>query len=85
MVERKRKPLAFVVNAATPQTLIAADAAQVLAQHGNVAPVIIHQRIDFAASMIDGHTAGEVNPRSRSAQEIADLLTYVNTQLRTNA
>jgi chromosome partitioning protein len=44
--------------------------------------VTIHQRIDFAASMVDGRTAGEVNPRSRSADEIIDLWKYVDTQLR---
>lgn len=85
LVRRKKKPLVFVVNGATPRTLIAAEAAEALTQHGDVAPITVHQRIDFAASMIDGRTAGEVNPRSRSSQEIADLLIYVNTQLRTDA
>jgi chromosome partitioning protein len=55
---------------------------QALAQHGRVAPVIVHQRIDFAASMVDGRTAGEVNPRSRSAEEVAALWKYIQTQLR---
>ena len=31
-----------------------------LSQHGMVAPVTIHHRVDFAASMIDGRTVGEV-------------------------
>ncbi len=57
------------------------DAVRVLAQHGRVAPVTIHQRIDFAASMIDGRTVGELNPQSRSTQEIADLWKYVKTQI----
>jgi chromosome partitioning protein len=55
---------------------------EALAQHGPVAPVILHQHIDFAASMVDGHIAGEVNPRSRSAAEIGDVWTYVDRQLR---
>jgi chromosome partitioning protein len=47
-----------------------------------VAPVVLHQRIDFAGSMVDGWTVGEVNPQSRSSQEITDLWEYVYTQLR---
>jgi chromosome partitioning protein len=82
MAEHIRKPFCLVVNGATPRSLIALEAVQALAQHGPVAPVTIHQRIDFAASMVDGRTAGEVNPRSRSADEIIDLWKYVDTQLR---
>jgi len=82
MAEAAGLPFCFVVNGATPRTLIALEAVQALAQHGPVAPVIVHQRIDFAASMVDGRTAGEVNPRSRSAEETTELWNYVHTQLR---
>jgi chromosome partitioning protein len=41
-----------------------------------------HQRIDFAASMVDGRTVGELHPPSRSAQEVAELWMDVSTQLR---
>jgi chromosome partitioning protein len=53
-----------------------------LAAHGKVAPITVHHRIDFAASMIDGRTVGELEPQSRSAQEITQLWKYVDTQLR---
>jgi chromosome partitioning protein len=82
MAEQAQKPFCFVVNGATPRTTIALEAVQALAQHGPVAPVIIHQRIDFAASMVDGRTVSEVNPQSRSTQEITSLWEYVSTQLR---
>jgi chromosome partitioning protein len=82
MVERMGKLFCFVVNGATPRTTIATDAVRALAQHGRVAPVTIHQRIDFAGSMIDGRTVGEVNGQSRSTREIAELWVYVNSQLR---
>jgi chromosome partitioning protein len=82
MAEAAGKPFGFVVNGATPRTTIALQAVQALAQHGPVAPVILHQRIDFAGSMVDGRTVGEVNPQSRSAQEITELWQYVYTQLR---
>ena len=81
-VEQQGKPFVFVVNAAIPRTHIALDAVRALAQHGKVAPVTIHNRIDFATSMVDGRTAGELNEKSRSAGEVAELWVYVNEQLR---
>jgi chromosome partitioning protein len=82
MAEAARIPFCFVVNGATPRTTIALEAVQALAQHGPVAPVIVHQRIDFAGSMVDGRTVGEVNPQSRSSAEVTQLWTYVYTQIR---
>lgn len=82
MAEQAHKGFCFVVNGATPRTTIALEAVQALAQHGAVAPVIVHQRIDFAGSMVDGRTVLEVHPQSRSADEITHLWTYVHTQLR---
>ena len=55
LCERSGKPLLFVVNAATPKARITGEAAVALSQHGTVAPVTLHQRTDFAASMIDGN------------------------------
>jgi chromosome partitioning protein len=82
MAEHAKRPFCFVVNGATPRTTIALEAVQALAQHGPVAPVIVHQRIDFAGSMVDGRTGGEVQADSRSAIEITQLWTYVHRQLR---
>lgn len=82
LVEAACRPMVFVINAATVRAKITAEAAIALSQHGTVAPVTIHQRIDFAASMIDGRTVGELSVSSRSAEEISSLWTYVNKQLR---
>jgi len=82
MAEQAGKSFCFVVNGATARSRIALEARDALAQHGPVAPEILHQRIDFATSMIDGRTVGELNPQSRSAQEIASLWNYVREQLR---
>jgi chromosome partitioning protein len=82
MVEQAKKPFCFVVNGATPRTNIAREAVGALAEHGKVAPVIIHHRVDFAASMVDGRTVSELAPDSRSAQEITLLWDYVLAQLR---
>ncbi|MGA1797607.1 ParA family protein [Sphingomonas sp. 4RDLI-65] len=84
MCARAGKPLIFVVNAATPKARITADAALALSQHGTVAPVIVHQRTDFAASMIDGRTVMEVDAKSRSTAEIEALWTYVCDRLEKN-
>jgi chromosome partitioning protein len=82
MAEKANKPFCFVVNGATPRSTIAKEAVGALAEHGKVAPVMIHHRVDFAASMTDGRTVAELTPESRSAQEIAQLCQYVLAQLR---
>jgi chromosome partitioning protein len=84
MAEASGVPFCFVVNGATPRTTIALEAVRALAQHGKVALVTIHQRIDFAASMVDGRTVAELNPQARSAEEVTSLWQYVLTQLRKN-
>jgi chromosome partitioning protein len=82
LIEYQKKPLVFVVNAATPRTRIMGETAVALSQHGVVAPVTIHHRIDFAASMIDGRTVGEVDANSRSAKEISALWLYLTDRIQ---
>jgi len=84
LCERAGKPLIFVVNAATQGARITAEAAVALSQHGTVAPVTLHHRTDFAASMIDGRTVMEVDPTGKSAAEVAALWTYVSERLEKN-
>lgn len=84
LCERAGKPLIFVVNAATPKARITSDAAVALSQHGTVAPVTLHQRTDFAASMIDGRTVMECDPKGKSAAEVEALWTYVADRLEKN-
>jgi chromosome partitioning protein len=81
IAERHEKPLIFVVNGATPRARITGEAAVALSQHGTVAPVIVHHRVDFAASMVDGRSVGEVVPKSQSAKEVRELWTYVQDRL----
>ena len=52
-----------------------------MSEHGVVAPSIIHDRVDYAASMIDGRTVLEVDPKGRSAAEIADLWQFIRDRL----
>lgn len=76
-----RKPMVFVVSQATQRARITAEAAIALSQYGTVAPVMVHHRVDFATSMTDGRTAGELDPTSRSATEIAALWDYLSNRL----
>lgn len=82
IVEEKGKRMVFVVNGAAQRARITADAAIALSQHGTVAPVTIFQRTDFAQSMIDGRVCQELDPASRSSEEIQALWHYVSTHLR---
>jgi chromosome partitioning protein len=67
LVEQLGKAMVFVLNAATPRARVTGEAISVLSQHGTLAPVVFHQRVDFATSMIDGRTVTEIAGDSRSA------------------
>ncbi|NYT39400.1 ParA family protein [Sphingomonas sp. R-74633] len=84
LCDRAGKPLIFVVNGATPKARITSEAAVALSQHGTVAPITLHHRTDFAASMIDGRTVMETDPKGRSAAEVEALWTYINDRLEKN-
>jgi chromosome partitioning protein len=82
LVEAQRKPMVFVVNNASTNGRLTLQAVTALSQHGTVAPAIIHSRQDFRSAMIKGRTAGEVFPKSKSAAEIAELWSYLETRLK---
>ncbi len=84
LCERAAKPLIFVVNGATPKAKITYEAAVALSQHGTVAPITVHHRTEFAASMIDGRTVMECDPHGRSAEEISELWRYISDRLEKN-
>lgn len=81
LIEKLGKPLVFVINAATPRARITAEAVMALSQHGTLAPVILHHRTGYAASMIDGRTVMEVPGEARSAEEIVLLWEYLANRL----
>ncbi len=81
LVEFLNKPLVFVINAAHVRARITAEAAIALSQHGTLASSIIHQRTDFATSMIDGRTVMEIPKAGRSAAEIVELWDYLGNRL----
>ena len=81
IVERWQKHMVFVVNSATPRARITSEAAVALSQHGTVAPVNLHHRVDFAASMIDGRTVMEARPNGKSAEEVVALWDYFESRM----
>lgn len=75
------KPMVFIVNCATARARITGEAAIALSQHGTVAPTIIHNRTDFASSMIDGRTVMELSRAKKSTGEIEGLWDYLNGRI----
>lgn len=84
-VEHLGRPLVFVLNGAAQRARITGEAVTILSRHGMLAPVIVHQRVGFAASMTDGRTVLELPGESRAAQEISQLWGYVKGRLEGNA
>lgn len=82
LVESLGKPLVFVINCASARAKITGEAAIALSQHGTVASTVVHQRTDFASSMIDGRTVMEVRRAIRSSLEVSRLWEYVADRLR---
>lgn len=75
------RSFAFAVTQAKPNARLTVQAMAALSQHGVVAPSIIHDRVDFAASMIDGRTVLEIDPRGRSAAEVSELWKFVKARI----
>ena len=85
LVRSVKRPMVFVLNRTRAGTRLTADAAVALSQHGTVAPTFLQDRQDFRASMTDGRTAGEVDPRSKSAAEVSALWHYISNRLENPA
>ncbi len=60
---------------------ITTEAVIALSQHGTLAPSIIHNRADFASSMVDGRTVMEIPRKSPSANEIVELWAYLSVRM----
>jgi chromosome partitioning protein len=75
------KPFAFCVTQAKPTARLTVQAVAALSAHGVVAPSIVHDRVDYAASMVDGRTVVETDAKGRSSTEIKELLSFVQAQM----
>ncbi len=81
LVTAAKKPMIFVVNAATRKARLTSDAAIALSQHGTVSPSVLHRADAYAASALDGRTVGEADPGGKPASEVADLWQYLSKRL----
>lgn len=77
VVEETGKPFAFVVTQAPPgKSRLFDDAIPVLAQRGRVAPAL-RLRADFPVAAATGRATTEAAPKSKAAEEVADLWRFV--------
>jgi chromosome partitioning protein len=67
----------FAVTQAKFNALITTQAVAALSEHGRVSPVLMHDRVDYAGSMVDGRTVLETDPKGKSASEMRDLWKFV--------
>ncbi|MFB8916234.1 ParA family protein, partial [Xanthomonas phaseoli] len=75
------KPFAFTLTQAKPNARLTVQAVAALSAHGPVAPSIVHDRVDYAGSMVDGRTVQETDSKGRSAEEITALLAFVQERI----
>jgi chromosome partitioning protein len=75
------RPFLFALTQAKPNTRLTVQAVTALSEHGTISGAVIHDRVDFAGSMIDGRTVMEIDARGRSATEIRDLWAFVQSRL----
>jgi chromosome partitioning protein len=81
IVKAEGKDFCFVVTQAKGNALLTVQAVAALSAHGVVSPAVMHDRVDYAASMTDSRTVQETDPRGRSAAEIADLWKFVRDRM----
>lgn len=77
-------PFLFVVNQATLNANITAQAIAALSHHGPVSETIIGIRVPYAAAMTDGHTAPELAAKGPAAIEISKLWRSISSCLHAN-
>ena len=81
LVQAAGKAFVFAVTQAKPNARLTVQAIAALSEHGAVAPAIVHDRVDYAGSMIDGRTVQETDRRGRSSKEVSELWAFVKARL----
>jgi chromosome partitioning protein len=81
LVQAAGKPFVFAVTQAKPNARLTVQAVAALSEHGAVAAAIMHDRVDYAGSMIDGRTVQETDAKGRSSIEMAELWVFVKAQM----
>jgi chromosome partitioning protein len=81
LVKKSETPFVFVLTQAKANARITIQTIAALSQHGQVFQSVIHDRVDYAASMTDGRTAPEINPSGPGATEVAELWSLTRKRL----
>jgi len=77
LAQEAGRSFVFVVTQAKPNANLTVQAVAALSAHGVVSPAVIHDRVGYAGSMVDGRTVVETDPRGPSADETRNLLSFV--------
>ncbi|CAH2606493.1 ParA family protein (plasmid) [Rhodovastum atsumiense] len=77
LVRAEGRQMLFVVNMCIQRARLNEDARAALSEHGPVAPGLLFNRVAYVNAMIDGRTAGEVEPRGEAAREISELWAFL--------
>lgn len=81
LVNKAGVPFAFVLTQAKGNAKLTLQTVAALSEFGSVFQAIIHDRVDYAASMTDGRTVMELNPSSPAAAETAALWLSVRKKI----
>jgi chromosome partitioning protein len=82
LCEMTKRRAVVVLNAAPIRSRVVEEARAQIGQRGGlVCPVVVHHRVAFQHSLIDGRTAAEFEPDGTAAAEIANLYDYMMTRL----
>ena len=81
LVQGAGKPFVFAVTQAKPNTRLTVQALVALSAHGVVAGSIMHDRVDYAGSMIDGRTVLETDGKGKSAEEMRALWAFIEARI----
>jgi chromosome partitioning protein len=81
LVKESRTPFVFVLTQAKANARITVQTVAALSQHGQVFQSIVHDRVDYAASMTDGRTAIEINPNGPAATEMTELWGFTRKRI----
>ena len=73
LVGQTGAPFVFVLTQAKGNARITVQTMAALSEHGRIFEAVIHDRVDYAASMTDGRTALEIAPSGPAAAEVTGL------------
>ncbi len=80
ILEAAGKPFVFALTRVNPQARLTVQTVMALSEHGPVIQPALRERVGYPASMIDGRTAQELDPKGPAGQEVAEL--WLNVKRR---